>query len=295
MNYFREDEVKKLLYIINSNKHSNIEKEQQYCKLVEILNDLNIRVINKKFLHFCKKFNLIQDYHYLKTERDDLIGEIITQQLQQLKRFDESKGTKLFSFLTSIQENVIKYRVQNLVKETNYFVYLDGINSFIENDDNDVSAQDFIVSDDFYNEKHKSKKYDQYEIIKSHFNDFKQMTIKQFFDYYFMDNESEIDIIKFYIVYEKYNQLINKFKQSSNNYKLQTKYLNQIMILNKYLLYFYYKSIRVKRRYNKKNKKYNYIFDIEQKIKYVKDFSHVFGFKINNKIDLNDVYELFES
>lgn len=294
MNYFKEDEVKRLLFIINSNKHSNVEKEQQYYKIVNILNDLNIRVINKKFQYFCKKFNLVQDYNYLKTERDDLINEIITQQLQQLKRFDESKGTKIFSFLTSIQENVIKYRIQNLVKETNYFVYLDGINNFMD-DDNEINAQDFIVYDDSYSEKHKSSKYDQYEIIKSHFNDFKQMTIKQFFDKYFFDDENKIDIIKFLIVYEKYNQLINKFKQSQNNYKLQTKYLNQIMILNKYLLYFYYKSIRIKRRYNKKNRKYNYIFDIEQKIKYVKDFSYIFGFKINNKIDLNDIYELFEN
>jgi hypothetical protein len=63
------------------------------------------------------------------------------------------------------------------------------------------------------------------------------------------------------------------------------------MILNRYLLYFYYKSIRVKRRYKKKKKKTNEIFEIEQKLKYVRSFSSLF-FRINTTINLNDLYEL---
>jgi len=88
-------------------------------------------------------------------------------------------------------------------------------------------------------------------------------------------------------------KLIELLKSVKSNYILSQKVLNQIMILNRYLLYFYYKSIRVKKRYKKKKKKSMDIFEIEQKLKYVRNFSSIF-FKVNTTIDLNDLYELFE-
>ena len=290
-NYFKEEEFKRQLKILNSPRETSTQKNQQYNTIITILQDLNLRVLNTKFEYFVNRYNLVQNINYLNIEKTELLQDILSQQLGQLKRFDDSRNTKFFSFLTQIQENVIKYKIQNLVKETNYFVYLDGMRN--ENNENEeISGQDFIVQQNEYITNVDYKNVDNL-FIKLNFEQFKSLSLKEFFERFLSDEMDNIEIQKFLIVYEKYMKLIELLKSVKSNYILSQKVLNQIMILNRYLLYFYYKSIRVKKRYKKKKKKSMNIFEIEQKLKYVRNFSSIF-FKVNTTIDLNDLYELFE-
>lgn len=288
-NYFKEDEFRKQLRIINSPRYNEYHKKKQYEVIISILQDLNLRVLNKKFDYFVNRYNLVQNYNYLNLEKTELLQEIITQQLGQLKRFDKTRNTKLFSYLTQIQENVIKYKIQNLVRETNYFVYLDGIHDK-NNESDDINGLDFIIQNE-YSYTNEIDFDSSESIIKLNFDKFQKMKFTEFFEKYLPEEIENIEVQKFLIVYEKYINLLNKLRESKDNPELTSKLLNQIMILNRYLLYFYYKSIRVKRRYKKKKKKTNEIFEIEQKLKYVRSFSSLF-FRINTTINLNDLYEL---
>lgn len=288
-NYFKEDEFRKQLRIINSPRYNEYHKKKQYEVIISILQDLNLRVLNKKFDYFVNRYNLVQNYNYLNLEKTELLQDIITQQLGQLKRFDKTRNTKLFSYLTQIQENVIKYKIQNLVRETNYFVYLDGIHDK-NNESDDINGLDFIIQNE-YSYTNEIDFDSSESIIKLNFDKFQEMKFTEFFEKYLPEEIENIEVQKFLIVYEKYINLLNKLRESKDNPELTSKLLNQIMILNRYLLYFYYKSIRVKRRYKKKKKKTNEIFEIEQKLKYVRSFSSLF-FRINTTINLNDLYEL---
>lgn len=288
-NYFKEDEFRKQLRIINSPRYNEYHKKKQYEVIISILQDLNLRVLNKKFDYFVNRYNLVQNYNYLNLEKTELLQDIITQQLGQLKRFDKTRNTKLFSYLTQIQENVIKYKIQNLVRETNYFVYLDGIHDK-NNESDDINGLDFIIQNE-YSYTNEIDFDSSESIIKLNFDKFQEMKFTEFFERYLPEEIENIEVQKFLIVYEKYINLLNKLRESKDNPELTSKLLNQIMILNRYLLYFYYKSIRVKRRYKKKKKKTNEIFEIEQKLKYVRSFSSLF-FRINTTINLNDLYEL---
>lgn len=287
--YFKEDEFRKQLRIINSPRYNEYHKKKQYEVIISILQDLNLRVLNKKFDYFVNRYNLVQNYNYLNLEKTELLQDMITQQLGQLKRFDKTRNTKLFSYLTQIQENVIKYKIQNLVRETNYFVYLDGIHDK-NNESDDINGLDFIIQNE-YSYTNEIDFDSSESIIKLNFDKFQEMKFTEFFEKYLPEEIENIEVQKFLIVYEKYINLLNKLRESKDNPELTSKLLNQIMILNRYLLYFYYKSIRVKRRYKKKKKKTNEIFEIEQKLKYVRSFSSLF-FRINTTINLNDLYEL---
>ncbi len=287
--YFKEDEFRKQLRIINSPRYNEYHKKKQYEVIISILQDLNLRVLNKKFDYFVNRYNLVQNYNYLNLEKTELLQDMITQQLGQLKRFDKTRNTKLFSYLTQIQENVIKYKIQNLVRETNYFVYLDGIHDK-NNESDDINGLDFIIQNE-YSYTNEIDFDSSESIIKLNFDKFQEMKFTEFFEKYLPEEIENIEVQKFLIVYEKYINLLNKLRESKDNPELISKLLNQIMILNRYLLYFYYKSIRVKRRYKKKKKKTNEIFEIEQKLKYVRSFSSLF-FRINTTINLNDLYEL---
>lgn len=287
--YFKEDEFRKQLRIINSPRYNEYHKKKQYEVIISILQDLNLRVLNKKFNYFVNRYNLVQNYNYLNLEKTELLQDMITQQLGQLKRFDKTRNTKLFSYLTQIQENVIKYKIQNLVRETNYFVYLDGIHDK-NNESDDINGLDFIIQNE-YSYTNEIDFDSSESIIKLNFDKFQEMKFTEFFEKYLPEEIENIEVQKFLIVYEKYINLLNKLRESKDNPELTSKLLNQIMILNRYLLYFYYKSIRVKRRYKKKKKKTNEIFEIEQKLKYVRSFSSLF-FRINTTINLNDLYEL---
>lgn len=253
--YFPESEV---LYYIRKFKKEP-DTFQNFDRLHKILRDLNLRILNKFLPYYQSKYNLVQNDKFFKIEKEELLQEIIFQQISSLKRFDENSNTKIFSFLTAIQENVIKYRVQILVKETNYFTY---------NVDNYENYSEFVLTEN--------------DPVQEIDNDDKTIFEVPLYEYISSNGEDT-----FIHICNKYKSIIEKIYNQTN----VNDNLVKLLVLNRYLLYYYYRSNFKKRKYNKKNKKF-YIFEIEKKLKQDFILTQMFGFK-QSSINIDIVYKLF--
>lgn len=266
-NYYFDEQ-----YIVSLWFSGNKAKQETQLKYIQQLNE---GVLNKKLPYYMSKYNLIVDKAYEYELREELRSEILVNQLSQLDRFNRNKN--LFSYLTQIAENVIKYRVQNIVKETNHVV---SFYSMSQKDDDDVEYGElidiivthskvngrttsvpstYITMDDERQNVFQSYRFDNIEktrkVLFQLLNDLEQFDID--------DSQNFVYFIK--TLYSRYLTSINEHNSEHT--------ITTLLTINKFIILSFKNIFKYKRKYTKKTMSIN---DVLKLTKYLDNISRIY-------------------
>lgn len=291
--------------IYNNKKHYFDEKHVSYLffskdkkkqeEQIKYFNLLNEGVINKKLPYYMDKFNLKVDSRYENELREELKQEILLNQLSQLsERYSQDRS--LFSYLTQIAENVIKYKVQNLVRETNHVI---SFYSVSKKDDIDVDDYESMIdqmvlqhsNSDIYSDTHQSTFDKQRLTIRMYsFTNIPKhremvMNILKELQHVFgqYDENSYISFIS--TLYNRYLESLELYEKTQNPEIV----LSTIITINKFIILSFKNIFKYKRKYIKKQKQTAVkITDVLKLTKYLDNICKMY-FKLKVRYDINRV------